>query len=45
MAWRSVLISQPAKLSLLHQQLHVVQEGGHGVTVPLEDISVLVLDT
>lgn len=45
MAWRSVLISQPAKLSLLHQQLRVEQEGGHGVTVPLEDISVLVLET
>lgn len=45
MAWRSVLVSQPAKLSLRNHQLHLSQESGMEVDVPLEDISVVILET
>jgi len=41
--WRSVVISQPARLSLSHRALLIEQEAGKA-QVPLEDISVLVLD-
>ena len=43
MTWRSVVIANPARLKLKHQALHVEQDSG-SVTVPLEDIAVLVLD-
>lgn len=43
--WRSLLVSQPARLSLQHSQLRLEQEGGLVVTVPVEDLSVLVLET
>lgn len=43
MAWRSVLISQPARLSLQQRSLRVEQDAG-SASVPLEDIAVLVLD-
>lgn len=43
MAWRSVLISQPAWLKLKHRALVVEQEQGTAV-VPLEDIAVIVID-
>ena len=45
MAWRSLLISQPARLSLKDRQLLLEQEVGVTVTVPLEDIAVVVLET
>lgn len=43
MAWRSVVISQPATLSLEHSSL-VVTQNGQVALVPLEDISVIVID-
>lgn len=43
MGWRSVVISQPARLSLARNALQIEQEPGKA-QVPLEDISVLVLD-
>lgn len=45
MGWRSVIVSKPAKLSLHNRQLRLEQEGGLEVEVPLEDISVVVLET
>jgi CRISPR-associated protein Cas1 len=43
MAWRSVVITQPAHLRLEQRALVVKQDAGE-VRVPLEDISVLVID-
>lgn len=43
MAWRSVIISNPAHLSCKLGRLQVLQ-GGETVSVPLEDIAVLVID-
>lgn len=45
MGWRSLLISQPARLSLKDKQLLLEQEAGMAVTVPLEDIAVVILET
>lgn len=45
MGWRSVIVSQPAKLSLHNRQLRLEQDGGLEVEVPLEDISIVVLET
>jgi CRISPR-associated protein Cas1 len=42
-AWRSVVISQPARLSLVRGAMQIEQELGTA-KVPLEDISVLVID-
>lgn len=43
MAWRSVIISNPAQLSCKQGRMQIVQ-GGETVSVPLEDIAVLVID-
>lgn len=43
MAWRSIVISQPAHLSLVRGAMEVEQDQGIA-RVPLEDISVLVID-
>lgn len=43
MAWRSVVITQPARLRLEQKALLVEQDAG-SVRIPLEDISVLVID-
>lgn len=43
MAWRSVVITQPARLKLAQRALVVEQDSGT-VRVPLEDISVLIID-
>ncbi len=43
MSWRSVVISKPAYLSLHHHALRVQQEG-QSARIPLEDISVLLID-
>ncbi|MGB9578174.1 MAG: type II CRISPR-associated endonuclease Cas1 [Halothiobacillaceae bacterium] len=43
MAWRSVVITRPARLKLAHKTLAVEQDDGN-VCIPLEDISVLVID-
>lgn len=43
MAWRSVVITQPASLRLAQKALEVEQDAGT-VRIPMEDISVLVLD-
>lgn len=45
MGWRSVIVSQPARLSLHNRQLRLEQDGGLEVEVPLEDISIVVLET
>ena len=43
MSWRSVFISQPSKLSLQAKQLLIWQ--GSEVSIPLEDIAVIVIDS
>ncbi len=43
MGWRSLLISNPARLSLKDDRLLIEQE--NSVTLPLEDVDVVVLDT
>lgn len=43
MTWRSVVITTPARLTKKHQALVIQQDSGE-VSVPLEDIAVLVLD-
>lgn len=43
MAWRNIVISQPAHLSLVRGAMQVDQEQGKA-KIPLEDISVLVID-
>ena len=45
MGWRSAIISQPARLSVRHRQLLIEQDAGASATLPLEDLSVIVLDT
>lgn len=45
MAWRSLLISQPARLSVKNRQLLLEQEAGQSVGLPIEDIAVVVLET
>ncbi|MFT4255810.1 MAG: type II CRISPR-associated endonuclease Cas1 [Pseudoxanthomonas sp.] len=45
MGWRSVIVSKPARLSVKNRQLLLEQDEGGSVTLPLEDLSVLVLDT
>lgn len=42
MTWRSVFISHPARLSLKQQQMLIEQD--HAYTVPLEDLSVIVIE-
>lgn len=44
-AWRSVLVSQPCKLSLKDMQLVYAPYEGEKIKVPLEDITVIVLET
>ncbi|MCX7901346.1 MAG: type II CRISPR-associated endonuclease Cas1 [Burkholderiaceae bacterium] len=41
---RTVEISSPARLSLRHRQLVVAREDGSTPTVPLEDLSLLIVD-
>lgn len=43
MAWRSVVITRPARLSFKQRAMQVDQNGDT-LRVPLEDISVLVID-
>lgn len=43
MSWRSVFISQPARLSLHNNQLLIKQDDAY--SVPLEDIAVIVVDS
>ena len=45
MGWRSVLVSKPARLSVKNRQLLLEQDQGITATLPLEDLSVVVLDT
>lgn len=43
MSWRSVIITQPTKLSVQNRQLKITQE--EECTIPIEDISSIVLET
>ena len=43
MSWRSVMITQPTKLSIQNKQLKITQE--EEWSLPLEDISTIVLET
>jgi len=43
MAWRSVVITNPARLKFKNRAL-LVEQDGDSVSVPLEDIAVLVID-
>lgn len=45
MGWRSVIVSKPARLSVKNRQLLLEQDEGITATLPLEDLSVVVLDT
>ena len=45
MGWRSVIISQPAKLSVKNRQLLLQQDEGVTATLPLDDLAAVVLDT
>jgi CRISPR-associated protein Cas1 len=44
MTWRSVVIANPARLSFKNRAM-VVEQQGDAVSVPLEDIAVLVIDS
>lgn len=44
MGWRSLVISQPGRLAVQNHQLLLEQERG-SVTLPLEDLAVVVLET
>lgn len=43
MSWRSVMITQPTKLSIQNRQLKITQD--EECSLPLEDISTIVLET
>lgn len=43
MSWRSVVITQPTKLSIKNRQLKITQD--EEVSIPMEDISSIVLET
>jgi len=43
--WRSVIVSKPARLSVKNRQLLLEQDEGITATLPLEDLSMVVLDT
>ncbi len=45
MGWRTILVSKPCKLSLQDRQLLYEPEGSEAVTVPVEDVSVVILET
>lgn len=45
MGWRSVIVSKPARLSVKNRQLLLEQDEGITATLPLEDLSMVVLDT
>lgn len=44
MAWRQIFISEPAQLRLVKQQIGITQKGEE-LTVPLEDVAFIILDT
>jgi len=44
-AWRSILISKPCRLSTKNQQLVYEPKDEQSVKVPLEDITVIVIET
>lgn len=44
MSWRIVLVSNPCKLTLKNNQLHYQPEEAEAVTLPLEDISAIILE-
>ena len=43
MSWRSVIITQPTKLSVKNRQLKITQDEEY--SIPMEDISSIVLET
>ncbi len=43
MTWRSVVVTQAAQLKYKHKALVVMQDAGE-VSVPLEDIAVIIID-
>jgi CRISPR-associated protein Cas1 len=45
MGWRTILVTKPCKLSLQDRQLLYEPEGSEAVTVPVEDVSVVILET
>ena len=45
MGWRTILVTKPCKLSLQNRQLLYEPEDSEAVTVPIEDISVVILET
>lgn len=45
MGWRTILVTKPCKLSLQDRQLLYEPEGNDSVTVPVEDVSVVILET
>ena len=45
MGWRNIMISQPADLRIKHDQLHVQRQDESPISLPLEDIDSVVLDS
>ena len=43
MTWRSIIISKPARLSILNKQVKIEQK--EVITVPLEDIAIIVIES
>ena len=44
MGWRTVVITKPSKLSLEHDQLKYAPKDGEVIPVPIDDISVIILE-
>jgi len=44
MGWRTIVVTQPSKLSLENDQLKYAPKGAEAVPVPIDDISVIILE-
>jgi len=44
MGWRTLVITKPAKISIQNDQLKYVPHNGDMVTVPIDDISIIILE-
>jgi len=45
MGWRTLVIAKPARISISNDQIRYVPQEGDEVTVPIDDISVIILET
>ena len=44
MGWRTLVITKPSKISIQNDQLRYAPKGGEAVTIPIDDISVIILE-